>query len=108
MELRNPMVVRGPRPGQPASVDGDGGPVATARTAETPRRSLGNAGPSGDRPTSPIWYEIADDHSVLELSAEATSGHSLALHVVIDTDADTTIAWWETENGMWVTEVGAA
>jgi hypothetical protein len=57
---------------------------------------------------SPIWYELADDHSVLELRRAVSSAPVIALHVVIDTDADATIAWWETDNGMWVAVVGAA
>lgn len=104
VELRNPMVVRGPR--QPGSDDDDRG-SGVARSAATPRPRV-IVSPAGEEPQSPIWYEIAEDHSVLQLSAEATSGHSLALHIVIDTDADMTIAWWETENGMWITPVGTA
>lgn len=55
------------------------------------------------------WYEIADDHSVLEFRPATVAGGSLlALHVVIDSEADATIAWWETGNGMWVVHVGSA
>jgi hypothetical protein len=56
----------------------------------------------------PVWYALADDHSVLELRSAAESSPMLALHVVIDGEADTTVAWWETENGMWVALVGSA
>jgi len=57
---------------------------------------------------SPVWYALADDHSVLELRPTADSEPMLALHVVIDGEADATVAWWETENGMWVVLVGSA
>jgi hypothetical protein len=57
---------------------------------------------------SPVWYALADDHSVLELRPTADAMPMLALHVVIDSDADATVAWWETENGMWVALVGSA
>lgn len=63
--------------------------------------------PIGPLLQSPVWYALADDHSVLELRA-AAKGPLLALHVVIDADADATIAWWETDNGMWVVPVGEA
>ncbi len=56
----------------------------------------------------PVWYELADDHSVLELRSAAATTPLLALHVVIDSEADATIAWWETENGMWVVPVATA
>jgi hypothetical protein len=100
------MVVRGPR--DPGAVDGDGGSVAVRTEGTTSRGPPALARSDADEGRTAIWYEIADDHSVLELRAAVTSGHSLALHVVIDTDADMTIAWWETQNGMWVIEVGAA
>jgi hypothetical protein len=57
---------------------------------------------------SPVWYALADDHSVLELRPTADSTPTLSLHVVIDGEADTTVAWWETEHGMWVVVVGSA
>ena len=57
---------------------------------------------------SPVWYELADDHSVLELRRAVPSAPLIALHVVIDADAGATIAWWETDNGMWVAVVGTA
>jgi hypothetical protein len=56
----------------------------------------------------PVWYALADDHSVLELRPTTGATPMLALHVVIDGEADTTVAWWETENGMWVVIVGSA
>ncbi|HEY4013619.1 MAG TPA: hypothetical protein VGM06_09790 [Polyangiaceae bacterium] len=57
---------------------------------------------------SPVWYALADDHSVVELRPTADAAPTLALHVVIDGEADATVAWWETENGMWVVLVGQA
>jgi len=56
----------------------------------------------------PVGYALADDHSVLEFRPTLESGPMLALHVVIDDESDGTVAWWETEQGMWVVPVGSA
>jgi hypothetical protein len=90
-------------PATEVGTDGTGSD-ATCRNVGNPGGSAGSADDCG---SGPLWYELADDHSVLQLPSYATSGTSLALHVVIDAEADATIAWWETENGMWVAEVGA-
>jgi hypothetical protein len=57
------------------------------------------------------WHEIADDHGFLELRANALGSRPLlVLHVVFDSDAGGTLAWWEDEKGAWMVraEVGAA
>jgi hypothetical protein len=82
--------------------------VGADRAAGGLETSRDDGGAEGEGGPGPLWYELADDHSVLQLRSATASGSSLSLHVVVDADADTTIAWWETENGMWVTEVGAA
>lgn len=74
---------------------------------ELPKPSERSAVPLAE-PRGSLWYEIADDHSVLEFRSPTVAGGPLALHVVIDTEADATIAWWETDSGMWIAHVGSS
>ena len=67
-----------------------------------------NADTGAGSARSSFWYELTDEHSVFEFRPATASGSLLALHVVIDADADATIAWWEADNGMWVVQVGSA
>ena len=82
--------------------------TAGSPTADT-SGSAESVGPAGLARGS-LWYELTDEHSVMEFRPAAPAEIKLSLHVVIDTDADMTIAWWEAEhgadNGMWVAQVG--
>lgn len=47
------------------------------------------------------WFELEPDHGVLELDERLTCGVGFELHVVVDSETDDTIAWWERE-GEWL------
>jgi hypothetical protein len=88
--------------------DGDGGTDSTSLGGSAPLGAKPAAVPDASSLRRQVWYQLTDDHSVLELPTARTSGLTLALHVVVDADADATIAWWEVESGVLVTQVGAA
>jgi len=52
----------------------------------------------------PVWYDLAADHGVLELTGP------LELHVVQDSETGAAVAWWEDDQGTWLraAEVGEA
>ena len=61
--------------------------------------------------TFTTWFDLAEDHGVLELPEHLTSpGPALELHVVISSDGTGTVAWWESDDGGWlgVVDVGLA
>jgi hypothetical protein len=100
VELRHAVVVRAMRNATFSDTPGEE-PKDVTRASERP-----TAAPTETHGS--LWYEIADDHSVLEFRPAYAAGSLLALHVVIDSEADATIAWWETENGMCIAHVGCA
>ena len=55
------------------------------------------------------WFDLEPDHGVLEFDERLTYGVGFELHIVIDSEAGDSIAWWERE-GEWfaVADVGRA
>jgi len=59
--------------------------------------------------TNAQWFDLEEDHGVLELHERTFGGIGLELHIVIDSETGDAIAWWERE-GEWfaVAHVGRA
>jgi hypothetical protein len=53
-----------------------------------------------------VWHDLAPDYGVLEVHERLTDpGAALELHIVLNPDAGTTVAWWVDE---WGTCLGEA
>ena len=48
-----------------------------------------------------IWFDLGETHAVLEFDA-SPEGRALELHVVVQSDGSGTVAWWESESGLWL------
>ena len=53
------------------------------------------------------WFDLAEDHGVLELHERVAGGTGLELHLVVDHETDDSIAWWERE-GEWFAAASVA
>lgn len=49
----------------------------------------------------PVWFDLGEGEGVIELP-EGQGGAALELHVVLDSENGSTIAWWENESGTWL------
>ena len=77
--------------------------------AEKEATSLCSGRQAGMTTSDAQWFDLAEDHGVLELHERFTCGVGLELHLVTDSETGETIAWWERE-GEWfaVADVGRA